>query len=121
MAKIKLNNNEYSIPDSTLATAKNSLVSHLGTVAGSGMKVIVGGVEYGVDASKVADAITSLDTILGELGGGSASEGLKYMIGGGGTYYTVNGIGTCTDTDIVIPSSYEGLPVTKIYGQGFMY
>lgn len=29
-------------------------------------------------------------------------------------YYTITGIGTCTDTDIIIPSTYEGLPVTKI-------
>jgi hypothetical protein len=121
MAKIKLNNNEYSIPDLVLATVRNKLVAHLGTVAGSGIKVVVGGVEYGVDASKVAGAVASLDTALSDLSGGSASEGLKYVIGGGGTYYTINGIGTCTDTDIVIPSSYEGLPVTKIYGQGFMY
>jgi len=28
--------------------------------------------------------------------------------------YKVTGIGTCTDTDIVIPSTYEGLPVTQI-------
>lgn len=31
--------------------------------------------------------------------------------------YTVSGTGTCTDTDIVIPSHYQGFPVTKIgYG-----
>ena len=33
---------------------------------------------------------------------------------GDGDYYIVSGIGTCTDTDIVIPDTYNGLPVTTI-------
>ena len=41
------------------------------------------------------------------------SEGLQYVSNGDGTCY-VNGIGTCTDTDIVIPSVYNGQPVTSI-------
>jgi hypothetical protein len=28
--------------------------------------------------------------------------------------YIVDGIGTCTDTDIVIPAEYEGLPVIAV-------
>lgn len=46
-----------------------------------------------------------------------ASEGLEFTLSSDGKYYTVSEIGTCTDTDVVIPSKYENLPVKKIgYG-----
>ena len=45
---------------------------------------------------------------------GTASEGLEYEydseIGG----YVLTGIGTCTDTEIVVPTVYNGSPVRKI-------
>ena len=43
-----------------------------------------------------------------------ASSDLKYSLSSDGTYYTVTGIGTCTDTDINIPATYNGKPVTGI-------
>lgn len=70
MANIKLNNNEYPIPDSALAALTADFVAHLGTISGSDMKVVVGGVEYGIDSSKVAGAVSALDTFLGELENG---------------------------------------------------
>lgn len=42
------------------------------------------------------------------------SEGLAYTLNSDGVSYSVTGIGTCTDTDVIIPSKYEGLPVTSI-------
>ena len=42
------------------------------------------------------------------------SQGLKFTINSDGESYSVTGIGTCTDTDIVIPRTYNGLPVTSI-------
>ena len=42
------------------------------------------------------------------------SEGLSYTLSIDGTFYTVSGMGSCTDTDIVIPYIYNGLPVTSI-------
>ena len=48
-----------------------------------------------------------------------SSQGLKYTLSTDGTYYIVSGIGTCTDTDIVIPDTYENLPVTIIGGYAF--
>lgn len=42
------------------------------------------------------------------------SEGLEYELSNDGAQYTVTDIGTCTDADIVIPSTYEGKPVTCI-------
>ncbi len=50
---------------------------------------------------------------------GIASQGLAFTLSGDGTYYIVSGIGTCTDTDIVIPDTHEGLPVKEIGNSAF--
>ena len=47
-------------------------------------------------------------------------KGLEFGSNGDGTCY-VSGIGTCTDTEIVIPSTYEKLPVTNILTQAFYH
>ena len=47
------------------------------------------------------------------------SEGLAYELSANGKYYTVTGIGTCTDTDVVIPSKYKSIPVTVIGSDAF--
>ena len=44
----------------------------------------------------------------------NASEGLSFELNDSKTGYIVTGIGTCTDTEIIIPSKYNGLPVTSI-------
>lgn len=49
----------------------------------------------------------------------TAVEGLAYEISESGDFYTVTGIGSVTDTDIVIPESYKGLPVTVIGHRAF--
>lgn len=74
MANIKLNNNSYPIPDSKLAGPTADFIAHLGTIAGSGLKVVVGGVEYGVDASKVAGAIGALEGVLDGLNAGGGDD-----------------------------------------------
>ena len=51
------------------------------------------------------------------------SVGLEYSIGGNaeiGRYMTLDGIGTCTDVDIVVASYYKGYPV-KYIEQGAFY
>ena len=48
------------------------------------------------------------------------TEGLKYWLSSEGTAYAVS-IGTATDTDIVIPRTYNDLPVTSIYESGFSF
>ena len=54
-------------------------------------------------------------------GGGEtlvATEGLKYRLSNGREYGVV-GLGEVKETDIVIPSQYEGLPVTYIGNSAF--
>ncbi len=47
------------------------------------------------------------------------SEGLAYSLNDDGESYCVMGIGTCTDTDLIIPSTHEDLPVTSIGKEAF--
>ena len=49
------------------------------------------------------------------------SEGLEFTLNSDKTSYIVSGIGTCKDTDIVIPATYNGLPVTTINDYVFNY
>ena len=47
------------------------------------------------------------------------SVGLNYSLNSDGQSYTVTGIGTCADTNLIIPSTYNGLPVTAIKNFAF--
>ncbi len=47
------------------------------------------------------------------------TQGLSYNLINGGAAYEVTGIGTATDTDIVIPEIYEDVPVTSIGESAF--
>ena len=47
------------------------------------------------------------------------SQGLEYSLDSDGKGYTVTGIGTCTDTDLIIPPIYNGLPVKSIGDYAF--
>lgn len=53
------------------------------------------------------------------LGDPRPSEGLKYTLSNDGTYYIVSGIGTCTDTEIVIPDTHNSKPVKEIGNSAF--
>ena len=48
------------------------------------------------------------------------TEGLAYELSSNGTYYTCTGIGTATDTDIVIANEIEGIPVRAIKAVAFV-
>ena len=48
----------------------------------------------------------------------AGSVGLAFTDNGDGTY-RVSGIGTCTDTEVVVPAMYEGKPVTSIGSYAF--
>jgi len=47
------------------------------------------------------------------------SQGLQYTLSDDGTYYTLTGMGTCTDKELIIPGTYKGLPVTSIANRAF--
>ncbi len=47
------------------------------------------------------------------------TEGLDYALSADGTYYTVSGIGKCAESNIFIPSAYNGLPVRAIADRAF--
>ena len=47
-----------------------------------------------------------------------SSEGLEFSLNADGESYTVTGLGSCTDTEIVI-GTYKGLPVTAIGKEAF--
>lgn len=53
------------------------------------------------------------------LGDPKSSQGLTYQLCNDGTYYTVTGIGSCTDTELIIPAHYNGLPVKVVGDQAF--
>ena len=47
------------------------------------------------------------------------SEGLTYSLNSDENGYTVTGIGTCTDKELIIPSEYNAKPVTSIGSSAF--
>ncbi len=49
-----------------------------------------------------------------------ASIGLEFDLSTDGKSYVLTGLGSCADTDIIIPSSYNGLPVSAIK-ETFLY
>ena len=58
-------------------------------------------------------------TIEGEDGETVGTEGLEYVLSSDGTYYLCKGIGTATETDIVIAGKYNGLPVLSCADKAF--
>ena len=47
------------------------------------------------------------------------SEGLELVLSNDKTYYSVVGIGSCTDTKLILPNGYKGKPVSSIGDYAF--
>ncbi len=47
------------------------------------------------------------------------SKGLEYSLSNDSTYYILTGIGSCTDSEIVIPPTYQSLPIKEIASYAF--
>lgn len=47
------------------------------------------------------------------------SKGLIYAVDVTVSYFLVKGIGSCTDTELIIPAEHDGLPVVGIAGNAF--
>lgn len=69
-ATIKFGDSSYNIDSTKLSTATNTFVTHLGTIAGNGTKVVVNGVAYNVDSTKTSGAVAELEAVLGGLNAG---------------------------------------------------
>ena len=54
-----------------------------------------------------------------KINAGDYSRGLAYILNDDGNSYSVSGIGTCTDTNIIIPRVYKVKPVTSIGDHAF--
>lgn len=64
---INLDGVSYNVDSTKFTNARNDFVSHLVTIAGSGYKVIVNGVEYSFDINKIKQSISDLEVVLGNL------------------------------------------------------
>lgn len=62
---------------------------------------------------------TVASILSGGSGGSRYSEGLTFELLPSGTIYSVTGIGTCTDAEILIPPTYNGLKVNTIGTKAF--
>lgn len=49
------------------------------------------------------------------------TEGLEYSLSSDRTYFVVRGLGSATETDIIIPAELNGIPVTAIGNNAFDY
>ena len=49
----------------------------------------------------------------------ASGDELSFALNSDGQSYCVNGMGSCNDSDLVIPAEYNGLPVTRISDRAF--
>ncbi|MBQ2827526.1 MAG: leucine-rich repeat protein, partial [Clostridia bacterium] len=66
------------------------------------------------DAKTAAEALTTTYASKYWTRGEVYSQNLEFTISDDGKYYIVTGIGTCTDMEVTVPSTYKGLPVAEI-------
>lgn len=77
-ATIKFDGIDYSIDSVKLDTAKNNLISHLGTIVGEGEKISINGVWYSVNSSTIGSIIVELEKVFGSLTSGDGSNLVEF-------------------------------------------
>ncbi len=83
-----------------------------GTYSVSFVVLLEGGTEYVLETISVTLAALDADEC-------TPTEGLSFRLNSDGLSYTVTGLGTAVTAHVVIPSLYEGLPVTHIGSYAF--
>ena len=74
-------------------------------------------VEYGNETEELGHSYTNLHCI--RCNKKEYSYDLDYTLSSDGTYYTVSGMGNCKDTEVIIPTTHNGIPVKKIADSAF--
>ncbi|MBR2321615.1 MAG: leucine-rich repeat protein [Clostridia bacterium] len=71
------------------------------------------------DVVEVAFGHNYIDRMCANCNKYEPSKGLSYELSNDGSYYKVTGAGTCTDSILVIPSTYNNIPVKVIAEEAF--
>lgn len=85
-ATINFGGTAYNIDSSKLSAATNAFTSHLATIAGSGHKVMVNGIEYGIDSAKVQGAVSGMHTVFSQLQSGATGGDIPAPVIGSATF-----------------------------------
>ena len=93
---INFNNKNYTVIKSALSEVRTDFISHLGTIAGEGLKLTVDGVEYSVDPTKLNDAMDNLAAVLDRLASGDNGDSTSCPIRFGERYSGVYELGNGT-------------------------
>lgn len=123
---------KYNLDGTRVGEASNVLADFATNNSGTGHKMSIVGTRYEVSEDKLANAVETMDSYLANLSAIHVdpdspdapptpdepvlipSEGLEYELNEDGVSYSLIGIGTCADVNVVIPETYEGLPVTEL-------
>lgn len=101
--------NDYVVSKSTTEPTDAKQITNL-------PEKLVNGLDY-IDIGGLTYTSENGIAIVLKLPTSNASKGLEFDLNADGVSYYVKSIGECTDTDVIIPSEHERLPVTSIgYG-----
>ncbi len=106
-------NGKYGETDAENHTSDEFLYTSLGKAGHSKKHACCNGVAV------ASEAHTLTDNQCDYCGFENFSEGLAYELSDDETYYTVSGLGSCKDLDVIIPSIYNDKPVTSIGDSAF--
>ena len=109
--------NDYVVSKTETAPARATQITEIPQNLVNGLEYIdVGGLTYTSDEGTVI--VIKIPTSVEPEPEPEYSEGLKFTLNADGVSYSVSK-GTCNDTNVVIPSTYEGKPVTSIGKDAF--